>query len=419
MGRTSNIRLLILPSWYPPRGGYFFREHSLALAAEGLDVTVMATIQTSMRKHGLINYIIGKDIPRTNTDITNIPGSFSEVFRPYRTIPFLNKANAFGWIRNAITMTETWIRKNGTPDLIQAHSSIWAGVAAARIKNRHGIPYVLTEHRSRFVNNTTEAQKMFLPWHDPLLQEAFANASRIVTVSRSLQNKILSITGKDIQQGISAIPNMVDTKFFNPSLKPIPDKPFTFFCLAHLEPVKGIDTLIDAMKLLTHDKMTPCHLFIGGHGSQRQALEEQTARLGLQQRITFCGALSRDEVKQHLHHAHAFVLPSRFEAFGVVFIEAMACGLPVIAARSGGPESFISDDYGIIVDPNQPSQLAEAMRHMTQHYNGYDRNAIWTNTINKYSPKAIATKYVRLYHQILHSSSPEVIPETSQIRIRK
>ena len=414
MTHNSNIRIMVLPSWYPPRGGEFFREHGMALAAEGLDVTAIAVIPSSIRTHGVKNYVTGQDIPKSSGNPTIAPGSFREVYKLYRTIPCLYKANIVGWVRNAVSLAGQWIRQHGKPDLIQVHSSIWAGVAAARIKKQYGIPYVITEHRSRFVFNTPEAQDMFLTWHRPLLHEAFTNASRIVTVSDSLQPKILDIAGSAIRHKPITIHNMVDTRFFSPattsksegsfqffrSSTSKSEPPFRFFCLAHLEPVKGIDTLIDAMKLLIEDDSINCQLVIGGDGSQRHVLEEQVSRLGLQQQISFTGALLREEVRDQLHQANAFVLPSRFEAFGVVFIEAMACGLPVIAGRSGGPESFITDDCGYIVEPDKPRELAKAMKSMIHNYHSFNRDTIWNYAINRFSPKAIATEYVTLYKEI-------------------
>lgn len=392
---------MVLPSWYPPRGGEFFREHSQALAAEGLDVTVLACIQTSLRKHGLKAFLMETDIKKTSSNQESYPGSFTELKSQSRIIPFLNKANVMRWIRCMTNKAEKWIIAHGKPDMIQVHSSIWAGVAAARLNKRYGIPYVLTEHRSRFVCNTTAAKEMFLPWHYPLLHEAFTHASHIVTVSQSLQDKILGISGDALHHPPVTIPNMVDTRFFIPSLKQIPKSPFTFFCLAHLEPVKGIDTLIHAMHLLAKDNPSHFRLVIGGDGSQSPVLKNLAIKYGLQQAIIFTGALTREEVRSHLHKAHAFVLPSRFEAFGVVFIEAMACGLPVIATRSGGPESFIDKECGIIVNPDQPVALANAMRYMADHYSSFNPDTIWKNTIKQFSPKAITGKYIHLYQQIL------------------
>ena len=402
------MKILILPSWYPPRGGAFFREHSQALAAEGLDVTVIASVQTSIRKHGLPAFLWGKGIPASviQTDIS--PGTFTEIRSPYRTIPLLYKGNIERWIRHLEKMVKRWIRTNGIPDLIQVHSSIWAGVPAARISRQCGIPYVITEHRSRFVYNTPEAERMFLPWHTPLLQEAFEGAACIVTVSDALKPRISDLlpdtSGKkdnNHMPGLVTIPNMVDTRFFNPAPAAPPAKPFVFFSLAHLEPVKGFDNLLNAMQLLNSKWPDRFRLIIGGDGSQRNTLEKQAAKLNLGKSVEFKGTLTPHEVRSCMQQSHAFVLSSRFEAFGVVFIEAMACGLPVVATRSGGPETFIDESCGMLVDPDQPEALATAMENMAANHKQYDRNQIWQRTLSHYSPKAIAAKYTRLYNQIV------------------
>jgi L-malate glycosyltransferase len=464
------MKILVLPSWYPPRGGEFFREHSLALAALGHEVTVLAAIQTSLGRHGMVAWIRGKDVVIRNDVYTynddkdsqaqqlvgggSGGGSFTEVYSHYRTIPFLYRANIVGWIRYVTRAVQQWIDRNGPPGLIQVHSSIWAGVVAARIGRQYNIPYVVTEHRSRFVFNTPEAEQMFRPWHYPLLQEAFAGAARIITVSDALQQKIAGImkgdsrtmtnhpatrrhdhgmpdseptvppgdhgmpdSGPEKMPGlatlgdeghnntkslpITTIPNMVDTKYFCPAPAGKPTAPFQFFSLAYLEPVKGFDTLIEAFNILNIKFPHRFRLVIGGDGSQRQVLGAMVARLGLQAVIEFTGALTHEEVRKRYRTSHVFVLASRFEAFGVVFIEAMSCGLPVIATRSGGPETFIGPDCGLLVNADRPEELATAMEQLAANYDAYIPEQIRLQTINRFSRQAIARKYAAIYEEIM------------------
>lgn len=422
------MKVLVLPSWYPPRGGEFFREHSRALAAEGLEVYVLFAAQTSLGKHGLKTFLTGNDIQPYYEDINTGNGSFCEIKDIYRSIPLLYKANVAGWIDKTCSMAFRWIRDNGLPDLIQVHSSIWAGVAAARVSLKTGVPYIITEHRSRFVCNTPEARNMFLPWHGPMLRQAFSEATGIVTVSDALQKTIINMlesqahakgkyrlseplirpspetVEKRFMKEIVTIPNMVDTRFFHPAKQPPPPSPFMFFTLAHLEPVKGIDLLLEAMSILDKRHPGKYRLTIGGDGSQSTVLKEQAQKLGVNDVISFTGALSRDQVKAYMHRSHAFVLPSHFEAFGVVFIEAMACGLPVIATRSGGPETFIGKDVGIIVDAGNTAQLVTAMEQLAENIHAFSRDEIWNHTITHYSPKAIAGRYIALYEKLILSS---------------
>lgn len=388
------MKIYVIPSWYPPNGGEFFRVHSQALAAGGIRVTVLAAPHTSMRDFPLRN-----PSRAFSTAITEAAG-MREIIRPYYNIPLVSRQNALGWIRMMVSFAERQFRKDGVPDLLQVHSSMWAGVVAARLGRRHGIPVVITEHRSRFVYNTPEAKALFLPWHEDLLQEAFTAASQIITVSPALNERIFHYL-PDKEKHILTIPNMVDTDFFVPAPTPInrPGSDFTFFALAHHIALKGFDTLLDAFARAAAHHST-LKLIIGGSGPETFTLKKQCHSSGLDNRVTFTGALNANQVREFMQQADAFVLPSRFEAFGVVFIEAMACGIPVIAARAGGPESFITPATGMLVPPDAPRQLAEAMLEMaaTGHFRSEEIRQV---AVEQFSPKAIAGKYLEIYQQIL------------------
>ncbi len=391
----NSLRIWVIPSWYPPNGGSFFREHSQALAHEGAEVTVLAEIYTSLKKIPLKNIILGNPVK------TNHEGGIKEITRKLTIIPFVERPNYMRWINQVINLVESALEKNDPPDIIQVHSSIWGGVAAEKIWKKHNIPYVLTEHRSRFVYNTPEARKMFRKWYHPYLEKAFEGASRVVTVSPSLQEKIAEISPKSESKMLS-IPNMVDTGFFGKTGIEKPQHPFTFFSLAHLEPVKGIDILLKAFAKLEKHQPGKYRLVVGGNGSQMQQLLGLKKQLGLEGKVTFTGHLNKEEIRTQMQNAHAFVLPSRFEAFGVVYIEAMACGLPVIAAKAGGPETFITPETGIITEPENPEKLADAMKSMQKNYANYDATTIKEITSSSFGREAVARKYLNLYREVLN-----------------
>ena len=383
--------VLVIPSWYPPRGGEFFRDHARALAVAGMEVSVVSLDLVSLKRN-----------PDALWRRKNISSGFEHGIREYSAhcpiIPFLARPNARMWIRRMIQLGMGYIEEHGRPGIIQAHSSIWAGVAAAAIKKLTGIPYVLTEHRGRFVNNNPQAGALFRDWHYPLIREAFGNADKIVTVSRALNEKIASISSVH-EADIMTIPNLTDTSFFQG--KPATDSPgtFTFFSLAHLVPEKGMDTLIEAAAILKHDK-TDFRVIIGGDGSERASLEQAVRDASIDPIVRFTGKLSKGEVRDWLLHSHAFVLPSHFEAFGVVLIEAMACGLPVIGTRSGGPEFIVGDETEMLVDPGDAFALAKAMRRMIDRIAGYDQAQITRYATERFNPEVVAGQYAALYEQI-------------------
>ncbi len=399
IAKSQKPAIWVIPSWYPPNGGEFFRGHSQGLAAGGAAVTVLAGPNTSIRDFPFTTPWSAFSTRHTTTD------GLQEIVRRYWNIPLLDRPNALGWIHMMVSFAERQIRKQGTPQLLQVHSSLWGGVVAARLQRRHGIPYVITEHRSRFVYNSPEARALFLPWHDELLHEAFAGASRIITVSPSLNSRILHYVPEKKQQ-ILSIPNMVDTDFFTPSPTRAAgsNRTFTFFSLAHHIRLKGLDTLLEAFALAAQKEQN-IRLIIGGHGPETPALKQQCSQLGINDQVAFAGALSAIQVREQMQQADAFVLPSRFEAFGVVFIEALACGIPVIAARAGGPESFITPTTGLLTEPDRPGQLAEAMLAMRENHHLYHAGHIRQYAIDAFGPQAVAAKYLEVYQQILKTTS--------------
>lgn len=390
------MKILVIPSWYPPNGGWFFKEHAMAVAAGGTQVDVIAGIYASIRKTNPLKWISKDRLIIKKED------NIREIIRRYPIIPFSEKLNYHGWVRMMLLLYDQYHQKFGHPDIIQVHSSLWAGVVASQIHKRYKVPYVITEHRSRFVGNSVEAHSMFRPWYTGPLQEAFRGAAAIVSVSPALHEKIIEIYPKAAEK-LDVIFNMVDTHFFTPAQEnTIKNRPFRLFSLAYLEPVKGINTLLEALKICNDRFPAEFELTIGGDGSERNYLEKFCQDHRITNLVRFAGKLNRDQVRQAMQTADAFVLPSRFEAFGVVYIEAMACGLPVIATRAGGPESFVKPGTGILINPNSPEELANAIYQVRSNYNSYSPAFIRDYAEKNFSRNGIAEKYIALYQKILH-----------------
>jgi L-malate glycosyltransferase len=393
------MNILVIPSWYPPNGGQFFREHAIALSKEGAAITVLAAPNTSLRDFSL------QKLPKLFEIVKTQSGNFQEIVMPYWNIPRAERLNFYGWTNMMQGLVESHIEKHGLPDLIQTHSSLWAGFVAYKLKKKFNISYVITEHRSRFVSNSHVRAKLFKSWYLPALRCAFEHADAIVAVSPSLHQKIRDLGVRE-NPPLNVIFNMVDTDFFMPKPNKVPNftPPFRFFCLAYLEWVKGIDVLINAMALLNKQAPNQFMLTIGGGGSQEDHLKQLVHELELESVISFKGSLDRQQILQEMHNADAFVLPSRFEAFGVVYIEAMACGLPVIATRSGGPEAFICPSVGVLVPTNDHFLLAKEMISMRERYSDFDSEVIRKYAVENFGLQNIARKYMKLYANLTNVS---------------
>ena len=162
---------------------------------------------------------------------------------------------------------------------------------------------------------------------------------------------------------------------------------------------KGFRTLINAFAQVLRTNAN-VRLEIGGDGPERKKLHELCKSLGIERSVLFLGSLSREQVRDALWRAHAFVLPSYLETFGVVLLEAMSTGLPVIATKCGGPEFFVDSKSGIIIEPGDEHGLAEAMQTV-MHSTHYSAECIHRRIVDNFSEKVFAESLISVYDNVL------------------
>ncbi len=389
------MKVLVIPSWYPPDGGSFFREQSEAIAQQGVKIDVLSLRIKGIKdifKNPLL--IKKRNILKNKEDNLNV---FRAVFFKY---PLTEKYNIKPWSKKLLRIFERYVKKEGYPDVIHIHSCLWAGYAASMIAKKYNIPYVLTEHRSRFVENNVFAQKKVKPFHVECVKKSLKDASKIILVSEKLKKTLLNIE-PEIGNRTIVIPNFIDTGFFKPNDIELPKRPFVFFSLGNLVYTKGMDILIKAFAILKQNYKQDVLLKIGGGGNELSKLKKLTAKYGLMQDIDFKGSLTRQQVVDEMNNSHAFVLATRFEAFGVVLIEAMSCGLPVVCTKSGGPENIINPENGYIVPVNAPTELAIAMQSMIENYSNFDKEKIRDDVIEKYGQDNVANRVISVYKELV------------------
>lgn len=127
-----------------------------------------------------------------------------------------------------------------------------------------------------------------------------------------------------------------------------------------LRDVKGHDVLIRAFADIKR-KHPEAVLTIVGDGEKREKYEMLISSLGLENKVRLTGWLPQEKVKKELERASIFVFPSRNEGFGIALLEAMSCGLPVIASRIGGIPEVVSGTNAILVPPDDPSVLSSVL----------------------------------------------------------
>lgn len=387
------MHILILPSWYPAYpgdiNGVFFREQALSLRKYGHQVGVIHAQLRSLRAWKSI--FTGKRGIEHELDY-GLPTLRSHGMAWF---PRALHANTWLWLRHGLRLYDRYVEQYGQPDLIHVHSMLNAGVLARSIQRRHGIPFVITEHFSGY------ARGILRPKQLSTATMIAHSAARRFAVSQPFCDLLQDILGADTGSW-QEMSNSVEQRFIDLLLPQSGDAEgrFRFVNVALLTENKCVHNLIRAFaKSFSNDPSVI--LDIGGDGVERPRLETLSAELGVTDRVRFLGALDRDQVAHAMARANAFVLASRYETFGVVVIEALALGKPVIATRCGGPESIVREQDGLLVPPDDVDALADAMRTLRSNYGRYQAVDIRAGCIARYSERVVVERLTRVYTEVL------------------
>lgn len=171
--------------------------------------------------------------------------------------------------------------------------------------------------------------------------------------------------------------------------------------LGRLVSNKGFDVLIDAFSRIA-EEIEDVDLIIVGEGETRPQLERLINEKVLESRVKLVGRKDRTEVAGYFNSCLFFVLPSPVEPFGIVCLEAMRAGKPVIATNTGGPPEFITPEIdGLLVKPSDPESLASAMKELAKNQQKLEQmsKAALLN-VHKFDWKAITSQYIEIYNRL-------------------
>ena len=235
---------------------------------------------------------------------------------------------------------------------MHGHFAHPAGFIAASISELFRKPYALTVHGSDVLEAFVEGE--MVKTRRAHRDFGLRKAHRVICVGNSLRDGVINL-GVSVDRCV-VIPNGVDTARFSPRCEEGSDNSILF--VGSLIERKGVDLLIEAFSRVS-SKHPGLRLKLLGDGPMREQLREQTLRAGLSDRVEFLPPRPNSGIPQVMAKARLFCLPSREEGFGVVLIEALASGVPVIGARTGGIADIItSDDFGLLFEPGNATDLA-------------------------------------------------------------
>jgi glycosyltransferase involved in cell wall biosynthesis len=380
------MRLLILNYEFPPLGGGAGRgSYNIAkqLAAQGHSVDVI----TSRAKGQPAKEVV-------------------DGFTIYRVVSWRKGVHdcgfrgAFTYLLFAIPVFRRLVRERNY-DILHYFFSLPTGLLHCLPGAHRKIPYIVSLRGSDVPEYDVFNKPLMLAHNlvKPVTRYIWNKAARVVALSSDLRNTAKRTAP---EMDIAVIPNGIESELF------LPEKTETevrqsdtiqMICVSRLIERKGIQHVLQALTRIE----LPVHLTIVGEGNYQDQLKEQAKALGVNDRVTFYGYCAREELVALYANSDFFILPSMAESFGMVFVEAMSCELPVIGARIGGVPDIVAEENGILVEAANVDEIQQAIETMASDADM--RAAMATanrqKVIDHYTWQSVADQYNATYQAAL------------------
>lgn len=368
------MNILFLPSWYESdsekNAGVFFTEQAMALQKMGNKVTIAIV--------DILNYPYKSNKPKFKIFKEERHGI--EVYRmivPSYMTGHLPSVFFSYYAKYYRKLMKYMLEQGLSFDVMYAHSFWHAGYIATLLKKEYRLPLIVQEHRSMLITGE------FSNKVNKYLKATVDNSDCFYCVSNKLRENVYSRTG--LSEGIDILPNMVDDLF---QYRQLNNDRFSYTFIGTLNENKRIIQLLKCFEQVRKNNNAVC-LKVAGDGPLREQLNELIYNSDfLSKSVELLGLLPRDKVADLLAESNVLVLPSAFETFGVVCIEAMAVGRPVICTRNGAVD-FIDDSNGILIDVDSDDQLINAMEKVYRDYPIYNQQAISEKCVKAYSSTSV------------------------------
>ena len=267
-----------------------------------------------------------------------------------------------------ITSLGTFLKAVKSSKIVHAHGHPYlTSLLSAKLAKNYSKPFVLTQHNT-FIEYDSIFDKIERLNDLAVGKETLKEADKIIAVSNATKNYVLSLGAKPNK--VTVIHNGVDLKRFKPMPEKraemrrklgIPQGSIVVLTVRRLVYKNGIDTLIESANLAV--KKNPEIVFLAvGKGPDFNNVQVRIKQLGIESNFKLTGFVKDEDLPLYYNTADLFVLPSKSgEGLPLVALEAMACGLPVVATNVGGIREILNNEYGKLVPPNNADLLANAI----------------------------------------------------------
>lgn len=279
-----------------------------------------------------------------------------------------------------------------TIDVAHAHYVFPSGMLALINKRLFGTPYVVTAHGGDIERMARKSSRLF-SWTETIL----AASEHVIAVGPVLAEQIEQdfAVPKD---KISVISMGVNREVFNfaPKVQKTEEQPFRYLFIGNVIEQKGVEELVQAFQMIKTKSERPVELTI--IGARRDEDFYKRLKPFIDESVSFIDPLPQTELVKWLHKSDVFVLPSHLEGFGLVALEALATGTPVIASEVGGLVSLLGYGAGHLVPPQNATALAQEMkRALHVPFEDYYNTSAVQDVLTLHDEKNIVTRLQQIY----------------------
>ena len=387
------MKILFLASWYPSRehpiSGIFVKRHAMAVARY-CDVAVLYVNLGDVddgkevtKGDGIIEVRIYKKATRHENKWMKCLYDHVGIYMEY--------------IQAGLNGYKTIEEEFGKPELAHVNVINFAGLIGLALKLWKGIPYIITEHWAGYFKadggfeGRTRIGKYFI-------KTIGKNAAAIITVSGKLRDAMKAC---GIENKFFVIPNVVDIADCPEHLSCSKDKKIMIHISLLKDSVKNVSGIIEAVRLL-FQKRDDFELHLIGDGNDRKKLEDMAKNYGLLDKVVFfLGMVDANEVAKLIYCSDFSIVNSNFETFSVSAAESLACGKPIITTRCGGPEEFVDDRCGLLVERGDVEGLAGAIEYMLDNCSKYNSIEIAQYASSRFSSDIVGKEIYDIYRKVL------------------
>ena len=393
-GDQTRLKVLFITKWYPnrydPQMGVYIRKHATAVATF-CDVAVLHVYSDEKLEKKKIELVAVDD---------NSIKSVVVYFKTFtRSFSLANKVVNLIRYWKATMAGLKYIRKNfGDHNLTHAYILLRPAIVAYCFHLFRKKPFLISEQWSGYATGKYESRNPLIKY---LSRFIIRKAGAVTVVSEFLKNHMLR---NGLKGNYYIIPNIVELPL-RQFRSPVHSKVKILVVADLVDEIKNVSGILNAIKeIVATTKNLELHII--GDGVDRKNLVSLASELKLlDQYVHFHGLKSNEEVYESIQDSDFLVMNSNFETFSLICAEAISCGKPVVATRCGGPQEFITDETGILIDPGSHQQLVLAIQKMLAEFRTYSPEKLMLVARNKFSSQIATQKFKDAYRSILQEKS--------------